>query len=203
MNGSSRRQPEMAAVVLAAGLSQRMGRPKMVLPWGSTTVIGQVVETVQSAGIPNIYVITGGERQQIEQALLGKDIHAVYNPDYLNGEMLVSFQAGLRALPDWVETVLVVLGDQPQIQASTIESVLMKSEVESEKIIVPSYHFQRGHPWLLPRKWWDEVLTLAPPSTLKDFLNHHASQILYVNVETPSILMDLDTPEDFQQNQPG
>ena len=101
-------------LVLAAGMSTRMGQPKMVLPWGKTTIIGQVVNTLTAAGISKILVVTGGTQDLVMKALNGAPINFVFNPDFENGEMINSIQAGIRALPDEAQSVLITLGDQPQ-----------------------------------------------------------------------------------------
>jgi len=188
-----------AAIVLAAGLSKRMGRPKMVLPWGQTTVIGQVVDSLLSAGVSPIRVVTGGAREEIEQALQGRPVELLFNPDYANGEMQVSLQLGLNSLPREIEAALVVLGDQPRMRVDTVHQVLAAAADHPGKLVVPSYQMRRGHPWLVPARFWDEILALRLPQTLRDFMRRNAEEIAYVNVDTDSILQDLDTPEDYER----
>jgi molybdenum cofactor cytidylyltransferase len=107
----------ISTILLAAGLSSRMGQPKLLLPWGGTTVLGQVVSTFAAVGIEEIIVVTGGVREQIEGlvAELAKDypVRTVYNPAYARGEMLSSIQAGLSALNSQPRAALIGLGDQP------------------------------------------------------------------------------------------
>lgn len=194
----------IAAVVLAAGRSQRMGRPKMLLPWGKTTVIGQVVETLARAGVTEIVVVAGGERAEMEKALQGTPARVVYNPEYRDDEMLHSFQAGLSTLLNReVSAVLVALGDQPQIEEKVVRSVLKERPADPHRIVVPSYRLHRGHPWLLPRAWWEAVMALEPPTTLRDFLNKHEGMIDYLEVDTPTVLQDLDTPDDYRRSAPA
>ncbi len=209
---NDRDEPKMivAAVVLAAGLSRRMGQPKMALPWGETTVIGQVVQVLAHAGVQEIVAVTGGAREMVEAALgkaagRGAQVRSVFNPDHANGEMLLSLQVGVRELAKdpRIEAALVTLGDQPQIQAAVITRVLQAFQESPEQLIVPSYHMHRGHPWLLPRADWPDVLALHAPETLRDYLNAAASRIHYLEVDTPSVLMDLDTPEDYQMQKPA
>lgn len=188
----------IGAVVLAAGRSQRMGRPKMVLPWSETTVIEQVVKVLLTSSVGDMVVVTGGAREDVEFALSGLKVRTVNNPDYANGEMARTLQVGLSAMEDGVEAALVVLGDQPQIEQSVVEAVIVAYE-QGNRLVVPSYQMRRGHPWLVARSLWDGLLGLRPPKTLRDFLNIHTSDIHYVNVDTPSIIQDLDTPEDYHR----
>jgi molybdenum cofactor cytidylyltransferase len=191
----------IAAVILAAGESRRMGRPKMDLPWEGTTVIGQVVKTLAAAGVAEILAVTGGDRQRVEAALASHPVRVVHNPHYQNGEMLSTFQAGLSALPEPVQACLVVLGDQPQMQQGVVESVIAAYLHSRARLVVPSYRNRRGHPWLIDRSLWPSVLALHTPATLRDYLRSQAAHIHYVTVETDSIWQDLDTPQDYASYQ--
>jgi len=192
----------ISAIVLAAGQSRRMGQAKMVMPWGNTTVIGQVVQTLAQAGLHEIVVVTGGNRPEVETALGGLPARAVFNPEYAAGEMLSSLQTGLRLLSSQAQAALVALGDQPQMQAEVAQAVATAYQPGQARIVVPSYRMRRGHPWLLPRSLWEEALALRPPQTLRDLLQAHASDTAYVVVETDSILLDLDTPQDYEKFHP-
>jgi molybdenum cofactor cytidylyltransferase len=192
----------IAAVVLAAGLSTRMGTPKMILPWGQTTVIGQVVAAVAQAGADPILVVTGGAHAAVQAALRGSPARPLYNPRHAEGGMLSSLQAGLAALDARVQAALVVLGDQPQVQPQVIQAVIACRQETGALLVAPSYRMRRGHPWLVGRPLWAEILNLDPGLTLKDFVNAHASLLHYVEVDTPAILLDLDTPQDYQAHRP-
>lgn len=193
---------EVGAVVLAAGLSTRMGQPKMVLPWGKVTIIEKVVITLREAGIETIVVITGGAHQEVLKALNGLNVTIIFNPQYYNGEMLNSLQVGLQSLPPNVRGALIVLGDQPFMQKETIEKVVQAFLKTDSPLVIPSFQMRRGHPWLIARQLWEEVLEIAPPNTLRSFLQAHQEKILYVVVDTPTIFWDIDTPEDYERQKP-
>ena len=187
----------IGAVVLAAGRSQRMGRPKMTLPWGDTTVIRQVVSVLLSAGVDDVKVVTGGARDDVESALAGIPVSTVFNPDFGKSEMMLTLQVGLAALNKDINAALVVLGDQPQIEIPVVKSILAAYEQGTHAIVVPSYQLRRGHPWLVDRDLWDVLLEKNAHITMRQFLDQYEENIQYVNVNTPSILQDLDTPEDY------
>jgi molybdenum cofactor cytidylyltransferase len=193
----------IGAIVLAAGQSRRMGRPKMVLPWGSTTVIGRVVGVLAQAGIEPVIVITGGSRELVEAALLGLPARPVFNPRFESDEMTWSLQTGLAAMPEDVEAALVVLGDQPQIEPRIVAAVVAAYRKAGPILVVPSYEMRRGHPWLVSRALWPAILALQPPQTLRDLLHASAEQIHYLVVDTPSVLRDLDTPDDYERERPA
>ena len=188
----------ISALVLAAGKSTRMGVQKMTLPWGNSTVIGKVITTIQEAGIINIQVVTGSKQKEVENVLTGFTLAFIFNPNYADGDMISSVQEGLRSLHGTSEAALIVLGDQPQIEVSTIKEILECYYSTRCEIVVPSYQMHRGHPWLLEKSLWDEVLSLETTETLRDYLHRHQDKIKYVNVNTSSIIQDLDTMEDYQ-----
>jgi molybdenum cofactor cytidylyltransferase len=192
----------ISAIILAAGQSKRMGQPKMLLPWGSRTVIEQVVITFLQAGIEDILVVTGGAREQVESAIAGLPVREIHNPDYATGDMLSSLQHGIRELGEKAKAALIGLGDQPQIQASSIRFLCDMYKSSKSNLVVPSFSRKRGHPWLVSRSLWGEILGLKPSETLRDFLNGHADEIQYVNMDTPTVLADLDTPEDYENSRP-
>lgn len=192
----------IGAVILAAGQSQRMGRPKMTLPWGDTTVIGQVVHTLTTAGVEEIVAVTGGARQQVEQALADMGVRTTFNPRFAQDEMAFSLQVGLEALPEQVAAALVVLGDQPQMECEVVQAVIDAYHKTRALLVVPSYQMRRGHPWILARPLWKAVLALHPPQTLREVINAYARQITYLNVERDSILRDLDTAADYERDRP-
>jgi len=189
----------ISAIVLAAGKSVRMGEPKMVLPWKNTTVIGRVVDSLVQAGISDIVVVTGAAREAVEGALCNAPVRLIHNPDYAHGEMLSSFQTGLRAIGENVEAALVVLGDQPQIEPWVVKSVIQAYQDRHSILVVPSYQMRRGHPWLISRSLWTEALALKYPETLRDFLSALSDHIEYISLATKTVLEDVDTPEDYQR----
>lgn len=188
---------KVGAVVLAAGLSTRMGKPKMLLPWYGSTVIEKVVLTLSNAEVSPIVVVTGGARADVEKAIQTYAVRPVFNPQYQNGEMLNSLQIGLENLGPEVEAALIVLGDQPNIEEQVVRRIRDIYLAERSKIIVPSFQMRRGHPWIVARSLWPEIMALSLPQNLRDFLTHHQQYIRYINVDSASILLDLDTPEDY------
>ena len=192
----------IAAIILAAGKSRRMGQPKMVLPWGKRTVIEHVITTFRSAGVDDILVVTGAAHELVENALKPYAVRFIHNNEYAYGEMLSSLQRGLAAMSSETEAALIGLGDQPQVQEETVRQVIESYRQSRSGLVMPSFEKRRGHPWLVARPLWKELLNMRSPASPRDFLNRHSADILYVNVETPSILYDLDTPLDYERFRP-
>ena len=191
----------ISAIILAAGESKRMGQPKMLLKWGETTVINRVIATFQDARVEDILVVLGGAKEQVEQAI-GDSASMVFNASYARGEMLSSVQAGLVEMKPEADAVLIGLGDQPQIEAGSVRLVMDAYQRTGASIVVPSYQRRRGHPWLVARTHWNAILQMRVPDTLRDFLHQHSREIYYVDMDSPSILQDLDTPEDYLNSRP-
>ena len=191
----------ITALILAAGQSKRMGQPKMLLPWGKTTVIEKVISTFKAGGVDDILIVTGGDRNQIE-TLVGNAAQTIYNPEYAEGEMLGSVQVGLTGLNPGTEAVLIGLGDQPQVQERSVRLVLEEYRKSRSALIVPSFQMRRGHPWLVAKPYWDEILAMRTPASMRNFLNEHGNDIHYIEINNDSILQDLDTPEDYLKSKP-
>ena len=197
----------ISAIILAAGQSKRIGQPKMLLPWGRVTVIERVVSVFASAGIEDILVITGGDNERVFEIVLRCSkyypVRSTHNQEYQNREMLSSIQCGLRYLSgESIEAAMIGLGDQPQVHAENVRTVYNAFLRTKNELVVPSFRMRRGHPWLVARSLWDEILEMGPEQTARDFLNRHAKKIHYVDVESPSILADLDTLEDYYKSRP-
>jgi molybdenum cofactor cytidylyltransferase len=194
------KQPKIAAIVLAAGASQRMGRAKMTLPFHENTVIGTILTTLKHAEIDPLIVVIGGAKEQVEAALsdLPFAVTFAHNPDFESTEMLDSLKIGMEILPEDADAFLIVLGDQPQIQLDVVRAILEKYRSSGQDLIIPSYQMRRGHPWLVGKSLWPALSSLSVDQTMRDFLRQQQDRIHYLVVDTPSILQDMDTPEDYQ-----
>src|SRR5215208_833230 len=159
----------ISAIILAAGQSKRMGQPKMLLPWGKFTVLEHVIITFLNSGIKEITVVTGGARQQVEDKIAQYPVQRVYNDAYARSEMLSSLQRGLRAISPEAQATLIGLGDQPQVQEKSVRLICEEYRASQSTLVVPSFQRRRGHPWLVARPLWKEILALRPADSLRDF----------------------------------
>jgi molybdenum cofactor cytidylyltransferase len=196
--------PNISAIILAAGKSQRMGQPKMLLPWGDTTVLGQVTMTFSKIGIADIIVVTGGDREVVEaeasRLTIQFPVRTVFNPLFEQREMMSSIQVGLASIPADCKAVLIGLGDQPQVEEKTLKDILEIYVKTGAGIIIPSYENRRGHPVFLGVVHRPELVNFDPQSSLREFLNGHQNEIYYVEASA-SVLQDLDSPQDYQNFQ--
>lgn len=213
------------AVIAAAGKSSRMGKAKQLLPWGESTVIETVVNNLAVAGVKPIICIVGRSGELVAERLSGIDTVVLPNPDYQSTEMVYSFQIGLnymlhQARPVAVEEgsrkqqeeitlsgasganypiegTFLSLGDQPHISLDVIQQILCQVRLTPDRIVIPSHKKRRGHPFYLPRQLWPDVLALDAAHSLRTVISRHSGMITYVNLNTDSILFDVDTPQDY------
>lgn len=198
----------ISAIILAAGESKRMGEQKLLMKWGKSSVIEHVIRVYSNAGVDEIVVITGSHRNEIESVISATKVNhrvkSVFNENFSSGEMLSSIQCGLRELQvGLTDAALIGLGDQPQVREGTVRLVCEAFRQTKSPIVVPSFNMRRGHPWLIARELWGDLLGLDTHQTPRVFLTRHQEKIHYVDVGNASIHADLDTPEEYQESRPS
>lgn len=179
-----------------------MGRPKLTLPWGNITIIEQVIDTLDQCSLYPIVVVTGRYDREIREILQKKPIVIVKNTRYESSEMVDSVKLGINSLPPEIDATMIALGDQPQIRPSVVHAIIEAFQSTHSLLVVPSYRMRRGHPWLVEKGLWKDIIDLPEDLTLRDFLNRHNELIHYISVDTPSILSDIDTPDEYSKQRP-
>ena len=186
------------AIVLAAGESKRMGEPKLLLPFGGRTIIEAVAESVVSSEVDGTLVVVGAKRKEIEGKIIDYGVKSVLNPDFQSG-MLSSIQCGFRSVPEGTRAVLVVLGDQPRISSGIINQLIKAYKKTGKGIVLPVFEGERGHPVIIDMKYREEVENLSPDIGLRGTVYSHPEDILEVEVDTSSILKDIDNESDYKR----
>jgi len=192
----------ISAIILAAGESKRMGRPKMLLKWGKTILIRHVISIYQDAGVEDILLVTGANHEAIIDNINDLGIRTIHNTFFATGEMLSSIQTGLLEMTESTEAALIGLGDQPQVESGSVRQICETYYSTHSPIVVPSLQNKRLHPWLVERSHWKEILELEHPNTAREFLSKNYTQIKYVELDDEGLLADLDTPSDYQRWKP-
>ncbi len=187
----------ICALVLAAGESKRMGRPKLLLPLGRKTIIEHIVDNICESKADQILVVLGSHRREILDKLKGRPVLTAVNHRYREG-MLSSIQAGFKALPHETSAALVSLGDQPLIPVSVIDRLIDAYEESQKGIVLPVYAKKRGHPILIDVKHKQEVLHLSPDIGLRALVRNHPRDVYEIKSDSPHILKDIDYPEDYK-----
>jgi molybdenum cofactor cytidylyltransferase len=193
-------QHSIGAIVLAAGAASRMGEAKLLLPWtNGKNILEHILEQLIRARLDEMVVVTGHYADEVKAIAKTMGAIPVHNRSYKTGEMLSSLKAGLRAMPEHITAAFIVLGDQPRIQPKLLYRLLNAYAEGQGDIVAPSYQMRRGHPILISRKYWQEFLDLRGSQSPRDVFNAHADKIHYIEVDNDSILRDVDTPQDYEE----
>jgi molybdenum cofactor cytidylyltransferase len=188
--------PKLAAIVLAAGSSTRMGQTKQLLRLNESTLLASVLQTIRAAQIPEIVIVLGHNADEIRRSLDAQTARIVLNPNHAAG-LSSSLQAGLAALAPATDAAFIALADQPYVRAETYTAVGDAYTRTRAPIVIPTHNGKRGNPVLLARSIFPELMKLEGDVGARAVFAHHAGEILKVPVDDPGILIDFDTPEDL------
>jgi len=186
----------VAGIVLAAGLSTRMGaRNKLLQPLRGKPILRHATEAQLEAGLSPVFVVTGHERDAVTAALADLPVRVVYNPDYASG-LASSLKSGIAALPNGVQGAVVSLGDMPNVTPQVIEQLVAAHTMRPEALaVVPTLFGQRGNPVLLAREIFPAVSLLTGDRGARRLLDEAGERVVEVAFEDPAIAIDVDTPE--------
>jgi molybdenum cofactor cytidylyltransferase len=186
----------IAAVVLAAGRSTRMGGPnKLVAEIGGKPLVRIAVEQALASRAAPVIVVTGHQREQVEAALAGLDVKLVHNPDYADG-LGSSLKAGVTAVPAEADGVVVCLGDMPQVSAALIDRLIAAYDAEKGALVVaPTRDGQRGNPVLWSRRFFPDLMTVSGDVGARHVLASYGEAVVEVPVKESGAFVDVDTPE--------
>jgi molybdenum cofactor cytidylyltransferase len=186
----------IAAVVLAAGYSSRMGQFKPLLPIGDATALERAVDLLLAAGIGEISVVTGHRAAELEPLLERKGVRAIHNP-YYDAGMYSSIAAGVGSLPARAEACFILPADMPLVRPRTIKLLAQAYQNHQWPVIYPVFQALRGHPPLIRRSILGETLGGDEPGGLRALLARHQQGAGEVAVIDEGIHLDLDTPADL------
>ena len=186
----------VAGIILAAGMSTRMGPLKQLLPLGGRAAIEWVAEAV-GPQLDEVVVVLGHRAEEVAPVLAAHPVRWVVNTRYQTG-MLSSVQCGVRAV-DRAADYLICLGDQPRLSKAVVAQVLQRRHQRDDGIIIPTTHGKRGHPVLIGNAYRAEILALRPGAGLNAVTRGHPEDTCELPVAEPAILTDMDTPADYQR----
>ena len=189
-------------IILAAGRSHRMGRPKLLLPWGPTSVLGHLLAQWQKLGAKQIAVVRAQDDQRLQaelDRLVCPTAGPILNPSSERG-MFSSLQCAAR-WPDWqpgLTHFAVALGDQPHLGLETLLAILNFTAAHPGKICQPRQDGHRRHPVFLPR-WALQELARSTAHDLREFLDASKEASAYCDLADPALMLDLDSPADYEK----
>ena len=190
---------KFAVVILGAGRSSRMGRPKLLLPWGATSVLGHLLEQWRALGASQIALVMGAndEALEAERQRIGIPTHAIINPAPERG-MFSSIQCAAQ-WDEWRPEItlwVLALGDQPHLRGDTLARLLELAEAERNAVWQPARHGRARHPVILPKRVFRDLRASAGPD-LKTFLKPIERRM--IEIDDAGLDLDIDTPEDYER----
>jgi molybdenum cofactor cytidylyltransferase len=191
----------ISGILLAAGESRRMqGAFKPLLKWGKRTVIGECVHQMRNSRLAEIFVVLGHRELDVRQSLAGSGVQYAINKNYQKG-MLTSVKTGLSLLSPNEDAVLIALVDQPMIKSGLINKLILAFEEGQKGIVLPTYEGRHGHPIIISTGYVDAIMQLDDKTEggLRDLINANRGDWLEVPVDSPDVIEDIDSPEDYQR----
>jgi molybdenum cofactor cytidylyltransferase len=190
----------ISLVVLAAGMSTRFGENKMLYPIDDEPMVRRVVNTALSSSVDEVIVVVGFEAEKVKEALKGLRCRIVENPDYAIGGQSSSVKCGVRHINEKADAVIILPGDVAFIDATVINKVVEEYRRRKAKIIVAAHRGKPGHPILFDRSLIPEILTIDEAGYgLKAVVNRHKAEVVYVEANTPNVLLDIDRKADLNR----
>lgn len=189
-------KPKVAAIVLAAGQSRRMGRlNKLLAEIDGMAMVARTVDAVISSSVESVTVVLGHEANRVRTALSGREVSFIENPDYAEG-LSTSLKRGLASMPSNVDAALICLGDMPRITDAEIESLVASyAPNQGHAICVPTHNGKRGNPVLIGRRFFAEIQDIAGDVGARTLIGAYPELVCEVEMENDAVLLDIDTPE--------
>lgn len=186
----------VAAVILAAGGSKRMGTPKQLLPFRGQPLLRSVTESVCSSGVAQVIVVVGASAGRVVRALDGMPVEIVVNESWSQG-LSTSVHAGLGAVLPSMRAAVMVLADQPMLTCELLETLVARYKETGALVVAPYHRGRRGNPVVFDRALFRELLETRGDEGGRAVIARHSRDIVRVDVDEPLASLDIDTPEDY------
>jgi molybdenum cofactor cytidylyltransferase len=186
----------VSAILLAAGESRRMGKPKLLLPLGDSTVLEKAIDNLLNSRVDEVIVVVGDRAQEMIERIGSRPVKVTVNPAYRQG-MSTSIVAGLNLVDDNARAVMLALADQPLIDSQTINKLIEAFIGHDRGIVVPAYKGRRGHPVIFSTRYKEELLGLGGDIGGRQIIKEHANDVLELAVDSQGINIDIDTRDDY------
>lgn len=189
---------KLTALILAGGKSSRMRAVKPLLTIEKKSVIEWDMELFRKANVKDIRVVVGFHSEKLLKKLRDNDVLVIKNPDPERG-MFSSIQAGVSTFQNKVEGFFLLPADMPMIRPRTIERMIEAHKAQPDKIIFPVFLGKKGHPPLIPKQYFNEIVTAKDTGNLREILEAHKDKWLEVVCPDKGILMDMDIQPDYRR----
>jgi molybdenum cofactor cytidylyltransferase len=197
-------QNQTAGIILAGGSSTRFGRPKQLLKLKGKYLVEYALNAALESELNHVVLVLGHAYQSILQALGARTCHkrlrVVINHRYLEGQSR-SVQAGLSEIQQAFPAVMFLLGDQPLLDAGTINHLLDRFRNSAKDICVPVYKGKRGNPTIFRRALYDQLMAIDGDIGARDIIRDNPTKVLYIDLDDPRCFLDIDSRKDFKNLQ--
>ena len=188
----------VSAILTAAGESTRMGSPKPLLPWKGTTLVEYQIRCLLDAGCAEVVVVLGHAAEIVEPYVTGEHVRHVLNPHYRQGKT-TSIKAGLGAISDDAEAILLLAVDQPRT-IEIIAQVLKAHNAHRPAITSPRYEGHGGHPLVFDASLRPELEAITEESQgIRQVFDAHRAEVFEATIDDPILRLDLNTPEAYEE----
>jgi molybdenum cofactor cytidylyltransferase len=188
----------ISGVLLAAGESTRMGRPKQLLPFEGEPLVRRVARQALASRLAELIVVVGHAADAVRQALTDLNVRIVENPRYPLGQS-TSVIRGLEAVDPRADAALFLVADQPFLDAALIDRLIAAYEKTGGPIVLPVFQGRRGSPVLFDRSLFDELRQITGDEGGRQLLQRYPERIVCVELESDRPLFDVDTPEAYRR----
>jgi molybdenum cofactor cytidylyltransferase len=191
----------LSAIVPAAGMSTRLGRNKLLLPFKGQPLIAHAIDTLVASDVGEIIVVLGHEAVQVRGAIANKGVRFVENPDYRLG-LSTSVRAGFAAVPVQTTGIMIYLADQPLLEAGEVDFLIRafaEAGKASKSIVVPFFRGQRGNPVIVKATYKASLLAITADTGCRRLIKQNPDQVLAVEMETDHVVRDIDTIEAYDR----
>jgi len=186
----------VSAILLAAGESKRLRMPKLLLPFGKSTILEQTIDNLLNSRVDEVIVVLGYRAEEMMRKLANRPVKIAINPIYHQG-MSTSIVKGLSLVNNRAQAIMVALADQPLINSQTINRLIEESLGYDKGIVIPTYQAERGHPVIFASEYKEELLGLKGDIGGRQTIKEHPNDTLEVIADSKAITMDINTINDY------
>jgi molybdenum cofactor cytidylyltransferase len=187
----------ISAILLAAGESKRMGRPKLLLPFGSSTILEQSVDNLLNSSVAELILVVGCTAEQLLMKIANRPVKVAINRDYRRG-MSASIKAGLDLVSDEAKGIMLALADQPFIDSYIINCLIEAFGIGNKGIVIPVYQGKRGHPVIFASKYKEKLLAVKDDVGGRQIIAEHPEDLFQMGIDSESVILDINTQRDYR-----
>jgi molybdenum cofactor cytidylyltransferase len=190
----------LSAIVLAAGMSNRMGQNKLLLTFRERSLVALTVDTLLASQVDEIIVVLGYEAEKVKAEVEGKSARCILNSDYREG-MSASVRTGVKAVSPQAGAIMICLADQPLLEPEDLNYLIKafaQAVADSKSIVIPFFHGRRGNPVILDLSHREDILEVVGDAGCRDLIKRYPDKVYRVEMKTDHVVRDIDNLGDYQ-----